>query len=301
MRYLVTLVIAVVAPLGCFVASDTDGTPPVAPPTSSPPSSTPPRYQPPAGCRRTVCDADAEQCRRDAQASCIRCKVDCGAIQIEYQSQCISACARLCSATDKSATSCDNGAQTCRSSSLRNAFCIDGLAESCVPAPSSASTLPEPVAGHRGKCANAEITQFADACLAATATTSSCQSFRAAHPSCASCAVGSTGAEPLWSPPNSKFIWTNDGLCVAVHGDADCGRKIFAANSCVVGACAECSDQIAACANAASTLSCADLIAAKDACVAKLPADVRSDCIILTGADDFVTVAQRMVTPVCGI
>ena len=300
MRHIIPLVIAI-APFGCFVASDTDGAPPVAPPTSSPPGSSLPRYPPPAGCRRTACDADAEECRRDAQASCIRCKVDCGAIQIEYQSQCISACARLCSATDKSATSCDNGAQTCRASSPRNGFCVDGLTEGCVPAPSTASKLPETVTGHRGKCTNAEIALFADACLAASATASRCEGFAAGHPSCTSCAIGATGAEPLWSPEQGASTWTNDGLCVAIHGHTDCGRKIFAADSCAAKACAACDGQTAACGKAAYALSCAELTSAKDACVAKLPVEVRSDCVIPIDGVDFATVAQRMIAQVCGI
>jgi hypothetical protein len=236
----------------------------------------------------------------DARASCIKCQVDCGAIQIEYQSQCIAACGRLCSATDTTASQCDDSAKMCRASSQRNAFCADGIATACVPSRSSASKFPGVVSGHRGACTDAETAGYVDSCLSATATTSTCRAFGTAHPRCTSCTTGSTGAEPLWRPKNSDWAWTNDGLCVAIRGHFDCGRAIFAADSCATSACAACAEPIEACVTAAYGLSCADLQAAKDACVSKLPVEV-SECLSPSeGSITFDALAKQRITQACG-
>jgi hypothetical protein len=297
MRQVLLLVVAFAGPAGCLVSSDTEGTLPSTPITSPPP---PRHYDPPPGCKRTACDVDAAKCRENAQANCIKCKVDCGAIQIEYQSQCIAACARLCSSTDQTAKGCDDSAKSCRASSPRNAFCADGVADSCVPLQSIPSQLPSAASGHRGVCSDAEVTGFVEACLSATATTSTCQTFISSHRACRACAFGSTGAEPVWTPKNGQRAWVNHGLCVALHGDVDCGRAIFAADSCATSACDTC-EGAGACLSAAFDISCVDVASAKESCVKNLTVDVRADCALeADGNSDFEALARQMIGLACG-
>jgi hypothetical protein len=292
MRHLLCLIVAIIGSVGCLVASDPEGT--VPSPTAPPPS-----YEPRPGCKRTACDVDADKCRQDAQASCIQCKVDCGAIQIEYQSQCIAACARLCSSNDQTAKTCDVGAKSCHATSPRNAFCADGVTDSCVPSPSSASQLPSSVSGHRGLCSDAEIASYVDACQSATSTSSTCRAFISTHRACNSCAYGSTGSEAIWIPNNGKQPWLNRGLCVAIRGAVPCGRAIFAADSCAANACSACEDT-GECAGAASDLSCADLAAAAQECVSELPVAVLSDCALGADKPDSSALVKTMVALVCG-
>ena len=52
---------------------------------------------------------------------------------------------------------------------------------------------------------------------------------------------------------------------------------------------------------AAYGVSCSDLTAAKDACVSKLPLEVRADCVIPADTgESFDIVAKRMITNACG-
>jgi hypothetical protein len=296
MRQTFLLIVGLLGLSGCFVASESEGTTPAGPPTSNPR-----HYDPPPGCKRTACDVDAQECRIAAQTSCARCQADCGGLQIEYQSQCISACVRLCSATNQSASRCDDSAKACRATSPRNSFCADQVGDTCVPTPSSASKLPATIDGRRKACTDAEVTEFVDACWSSTTTSATCQAFVSSHPSCVQCAIGETGGEPLWTPKNSDRVWTNDGLCVATRGDGDCGRAIFAADSCAVSACLSCSERMGSCVMSAYSVSCAELTALKDACVSKLPSDVQAECVIpADGSEDWMVGAKRLIARSCG-
>jgi hypothetical protein len=51
---------------------------------------------------------------------------------------------------------------------------------------------------------------------------------------------------------------------------------------------------------AAYELSCATEKAKKDACVEKLPADVRDDCVTPLSGGDVLGYAKRMIAQACG-
>jgi len=296
MRQTLLLIVALLGPIGCFIAPDTEGAAPVAPPTSKPR-----HYDPPPGCIRTACDVDLESCRIDARTSCARCQSECSKLPIEYQWQCLSPCTSLCSSADQAVSRCNDTAKACRATSPRNAFCADHIPSECVPSISTPSRLPNTIVGQRKACTDEEITEFVGACWTSTGSTTTCQAFVSSHPKCVSCAIGTSGGEPLWSPTNSDRLWTNDGLCVAIRGDTDCGRKIFAADSCAVNACASCVDEIGSCVSAAYGVSCAELTAAKEACVSKLPPDVHDECVIpADGSEDFSVSAKRLIGLACG-
>ena len=295
MRQILVLAIAL-GPAGCFIAPDAEPTGPTSPPTS-----TPRHYDPPPGCTRTACDTDLASSRVDARTSCARCQSECSKLPIEYQLQCLRPCTTLCSSSDQAVSRCEDTAKGCRATSPRNAFCADRVTSACVPSITTPSRLPASITGQRKACTDEQITEFVDSCWSPTGTTTTCEAFVSSHPSCVSCAIGATGAEPLWSPKDGDRVWTNDGLCVAIRGDIDCGRKIFAADSCAVNACVSCADGIGACVSVAYSLSCAELTAAKDDCVTKLGPEVRAECVIPADtSEDFSVSAKRLIARACG-
>ena len=271
-------------------------------PTSDSPEAAPPHYEPPPGCSRTACDVDLDRCQASAEERCATCKADCAAIQIEYRLQCYSVCSDICANTTDTQSRCRSDARVCKAASPRNAFCADGIAVECVPLASYAHSMAANLSAHRAACSDAEIDGLLRSCFSSTSSDSACQSFAAAHSRCLSCAVGSTGAEPLWTKnQNAKHVWTNDGLCVALRGHADCGRAIFAADSCAAGACDACANDAGSCATAAYDFSCATFKASKDACIPELPAEVRVDCVVPTDSTaDFVEVVRPRIAQTCG-
>jgi hypothetical protein len=281
--------------VACSAAPDGSSTDPTA-------MDKPQHYDPPAGCAKTACDVDAQHCRVNANSACSKCEIECSDIDYTVRAQCDATCAQLCANTKKTVDGCETTLDTCVASSPRNAFCADGIKDACVPGGASGAKLPDGLTAHAGVCGDADIDALLKECFTKAGTSATCQSFVSKHQACWKCTVGATGAQPLWlAQENGNALWTNDGLCVALRGDVDCGGAVFEAEACAERACLACDDQsnIAACVNGAYDVSCRNQKAKMDSCVAKLSPETRAMCVT-DPTGDFVAVAKPMIALACG-
>jgi hypothetical protein len=90
-------------------------------------------------------------------------------------------------------------------------------------------------------CTAAQLDQFWDACLDASATQASCSTFESANKPCTDCLVTDVGASK-WGPLvcDSINCVTNPGGCVALAQGQACGQAVFATFGCEGYSCSDC-------------------------------------------------------------
>ncbi len=139
-----------------------------------------------------------------------------------------------------------------------------------------------PAHAREGKCTAAELGELYDACLGASASTATCNAFRATKLTCYSCFLTDAyapaqGAATMWSDTAVRFIDLNVGSCLSALANdrtaSSCGARWDAWTRCAIARCCAVTPFAAfqTCLGAARTNDCKDSKAAYDACLPTVP------------------------------